>query len=85
MSVVDPPFYGQLSDPPTRHFAVTPSNSTNLTVRPRALYVGTQGNLTLIDEHGTSCAYVGVTGLLPFRPVRVMATGTTATNIVAIY
>lgn len=85
MAVVDPPIYGQLSDPPTRHFAVTPSNTVDLTVRPRALYIGVQGNISLLDENGTNCTYVGVAGLLPFRPTRVMATGTTATSIIAIY
>ena len=81
----EPPIYGLMSDPPTRHFAVTPSNSVDLTYRPRAIYVGVQGDVAIEDENGVTCTYIGVSGLLPFRPVKIKATGTTASSIIALY
>ena len=76
-----------LSDPPNRHAAVTASDSTDLN-GCRAVYVGGAGNVALrLTGNTTAVTYVGVTagsylvGLID----RVMATNTTATNIVAVY
>lgn len=68
--------------PATRHFAITPSNSTDMTNRPRALYVSVGGNLALRDEKGVEITYAVTAGqVILFRAVRVLATGTTATVI----
>lgn len=68
--------------------AVTPNNSTDL-ARVSRLYVGGTGNLrvTLRDQaDGDSVTLNSVpVGFIPLLVKRVWATGTTATNIVALY
>jgi hypothetical protein len=67
--------------------SVTPSDSTNLTVVPRALYVGATGNVSAVLVGGQTISFQGVQSgtLLPVRVTRVNATGTTATGIVALW
>lgn len=68
--------------------AVVPNDLTPLTVPTEALYVGGAGNLVLLlGGDSAPTTFVGVTAgtLLPFRVKQVLATGTTATNIVAIH
>ena len=67
--------------------AVTPSDATDLTVMPRAIYVGGTGNLALRMAGGQTVTLTGVQAgsLLPLRAARVLATGTTATGIVALW
>lgn len=68
--------------------AVTPSDGTDLPRGCRALYVGGTGTLVLIlDKDTSSVSFVGVAAgsVLPVRVRRVLSTGTTATNIVALY
>lgn len=68
------------SDPGMKHFTITPSNTVDLTVRPRVIYCQTAGNVVLVDALGVELTYALVAGqILPFSPVRVKATGTTAT------
>ena len=67
--------------------AVTPSDSTNLTAIARSLYVGTAGNVTLltVGQNVVTFSNVQAGSILPVRVIRVNATSTTATNIVALY
>jgi hypothetical protein len=69
-------------------FAVTPNDSTDLLEIPKALYVGATGSLvvTLVDD-SASVTFVAVPAgaLLPIRPRRVHASGTTAASILALY
>lgn len=71
-----------LSSPATRHYTVTPSNSEDLPIKPRALFVSVTGNAALVMG-GVEVAYPSLAAgtILPIRPDRVMATGTTATLI----
>ena len=71
----------------TRHAAVIPSDSTDLPVRPRALYVGTGGDLAIRDAAGAVAIRRNVAAgtEIAFEAVRVMATGTTASDILAIW
>lgn len=69
--------------------AVTP-HDTNVIAggRCRALYVGGAGNVTLrTNDDDGDVAFVGVTAgsILPVYAKYVRSTGTTATNIVALY
>ncbi|BCP52838.1 hypothetical protein K32_14550 [Kaistia sp. 32K] len=79
------PFAGTatgLSGPALRHFAVTPSDTTDLAIRPRALVFQTDGAAVVRDEAGTTLTYSRYAGdVLPIRAVRVLATGTTATIV----
>jgi hypothetical protein len=67
--------------------AVTPSNSTDLSILTRALYVGTGGDLTVTMAEGGDLTFVGVAGgsMLALRVSRVKATGTTADDIIALW
>lgn len=66
--------------------AVTPSDATILPVT-RAIYVGGAGNLAVtMAEDGNAVTFVGVLAgmVYPLQVTQVLATGTTATNIVAL-
>jgi len=65
-------------------FAITPGASA-LSIIPRALYVGTGGNV-VVTIGGSSVTFSNVPGgtILPIRPTHVTGT-TTASNIVGIY
>lgn len=66
--------------------AVTPNNSTDLTVTARSLYIGGSGNLKVDTADGSTITFSSVpVGIFPVRVKRVYATGTTATSIVALY
>ncbi len=69
-----------LDSPGDRHQAITPSDSDIVIPRPRALWCQTAGNVAIEDASGNVLTYTVNAGqLLPFRAVRVRATGTTAT------
>ena len=74
--------------------AISPSDSTDLPNNTRAIYVGGAGNITCImacdvtnSGAGTNVVFtaVPVGTILPICVCRVKATGTTATNLVALY
>jgi hypothetical protein len=68
--------------------AVTPSDSTDLTYSTcRAIYVGGDGNISIVDGAGTTVVFIGLTAnsILPVQTARINATGTTATSIIALY
>ncbi len=68
-------------------FAVTPHASNNFSQEVRQLYVGTAGNVTVVnavDNSVTTFSNVNAGSHLgPFFIKRVNAVGTTASNIVA--
>lgn len=71
-----------LASPANRHATITPSDTDILPVVPRVLYCITNGTVALADLAGTVVSYPVVAGqILPFSPIRVMATGTTATVV----
>jgi len=68
--------------------AVTPSDSADLPRLARALYVGSNGAISVIcEDGGAAVTFSNLTAgqILPLRIKRVRSTGTTATNIVALY
>lgn len=72
--------------PYTKAAAVTPNDDTVLTTT-RALYVGGAGAVAVRladDSSAVTLAAVPAGTLLPIRASRVLSTGTTATNIVAL-
>lgn len=79
------------SEPSGAYAAVTPNDSANLPGGVcRALYVGTSGNVALWSEGSqTTVVFNNVLGgsILPVRALRVLAagSGTTASNIIALY
>lgn len=68
---------------------LTPSDSTDVTASHRALWIGVGGTLAvvLLDVDGVTRNSVSTTvgdgSIFPARVLRVLATGTTATGIVA--
>ena len=74
----------------TLYVAVTTSDSSDLpNGRCRAIYVGTSGNLAVQHTDGGNSPVtfknVGDGVLLPIGATRVLSTGTTAADIVAVY
>ena len=64
---------------------ITPHDTNTIDPMPEALEVTAAGSLTIEDRNGNEISWSSVpVGRLPFRPVRVKATGTTAT-VYALY
>jgi hypothetical protein len=77
------------SDPSGDFLAVTP-HDTNPIVSPglptRGLYIGGAGAVVATGSRGNvTFAAVPVGTILPIQCTHVLSTGTTATNIVALY
>lgn len=76
-----------LDSPASDGSAVTPSDATALTTYARAIYVGGAGDVAVTTTAGTDLTFSGVAAgmILPVRCSHVKATGTTATNIIALW
>jgi hypothetical protein len=78
-----------LESPAARAALVTPDDSTDLAFTTRAIMVGVNGTLRVTTAGGdtltlpASCVTAGM--LLPIRVARVHATGTTASDILAVW
>lgn len=68
-------------------FAVTPDNDGVFDPVPRALWIGTGGDVAVRTKRGTALTLTNVPDgtLLPLSVDQVKATGTTAQDIVALY
>lgn len=66
--------------------AVVPSDSANLAY-PSVVYVGAIGNVKVTTAQGDVVTFNGVPAgfVIPVQVTRVWSTGTTASNLVAIY
>ena len=75
-----------LTSPATHGFAVTPSDTLDLSEATRAIYVGSGGALALRFLSGQTAIFVGVAAgsILPVRADRILATGTTAGSLVGL-
>lgn len=76
-----------LTAPADDVYPVSPSNSADLPNGvARALYIGTGGNVRLTGAGGTTATFFNLAdgSILPVRVARVLATDTTASNIVAL-
>ena len=75
----------------THWAAVTPSDATDLARYPKAIYAGVGGDIAMVGAHapdgsaGVVWKSVPAGVPMPVVPRRILATGTTATNIVACY
>lgn len=71
--------------PGSRGYAITPSNSTDLTHPARAIWVGGAGDIKIKDLDGNDVTFSNVpVGFFAMGATRVYATGTTATLLVAV-
>lgn len=76
-----------VESPARKSFAVTPNDSTPLSVAPRAIMVGSAGNITgRLLEDTVDTVFVGLQPgvVYPLRFDLIKATGTTAGNIVGL-
>ncbi|MEO3415048.1 hypothetical protein AAFO92_10355 [Roseovarius sp. CAU 1744] len=72
-------FAASLISPGEAHYVVSPSDTTDLDPRPRALKCIASGTVVVRDRTGTDVTYPIEAGeVLEFRATRVLATGTTA-------
>ncbi len=78
---------GGLLGPAADGAAVTPSDTENLPVASKRLWIGGAGNVALVTVNGTALFYTTVPAgtYLQVRAQQVKATGTTATDIIAEY
>lgn len=66
-------------------FSVTPSDATTMQVT-RSVYVGTAGALAVRMADGMTITFPTVAaGIFPIQVDMVLSTGTTASNIIALY
>jgi hypothetical protein len=66
--------------------SINPSDTVDLASPARSIYVGTTGNLSVIMYGGQTVTLNSVpVGVLPIQVKRVLATGTTAGNLVALW
>lgn len=67
--------------------AVTPSDTVAISPKnPRALFIGVAGNVVAVSNSGAVETFACSAGqVLPLQAVRVNATSTTASGIVALY
>lgn len=75
-------------NPASLAYVVTPSNTVNFPQGTcRALYVGSGGNITVLLDNGDTVTFANAqTGsVLPVECLRVNATGTTASSLIALY
>lgn len=84
--------YADNAAAPARHaVAVTPSDTIDLLDTPKGLYIGTGGDVTLVAADApagnTGTVFRGLPSgaLLPVRVRRVLASGTTAADLVALF
>lgn len=71
---------------PAQHAQVVTPGASALSNVARALWVGVAGNVEVTTVSGETVTFVGVgTGVLPVSVTHVIATNTTATNILALW
>lgn len=79
------PYYS--SAPADDCYEITPNDSTDLTKGPGGwpvLNIGVAGDIAIVTAAGNSRTVTVVAGVFPVRVQRVLSTGTTATDIVAL-
>lgn len=77
-----------LDSPIEKAESVTPNDTTDLPNIPRALWIGTGGNIALVPKGQTTGVIIQNVPdgtLLPIRAKRITAAGTTATDIIAMW
>lgn len=74
--------------PSAECFTVTKSDTTDFTAQVRQIYVGTGGDVSVVNTNDSVVLFKNVmsgTNIGPFFIKRVNSTGTTASDIVAFY
>lgn len=77
-----------ITAPAASGYAITPNDSTDLSVACRAIWVGGAGNIYInFVNSGTNVGLIGINAgvMVSVRAKRVYSTNTTATNLVCLY
>lgn len=76
-----------LSSPAHDASSIVPDDGADLQHTSRAIYVGGGGDLRLRMASGTEVTFTAVAAgmIYPLRAARVMATGTTASGLIALW
>lgn len=76
-----------LDSPALGFYAITPHDSTDVSIDFRSIYVGGAGNVVVVPRTGSAVTFVAVPAgsILPVRGKRVNSTSTTATSLVGLY
>ena len=89
MPIFDP-FKGQsagFDSPATSGFPITPNDTAELATLPRGILLGAGGDVAVTFQDGATVTLKNLAEgvIYPVRVRAVLATGTTATDIVGIY
>ena len=79
---------GNGAEPACNAAAITPHNTNTLTYVTRAIYVGVAGDVKvdMVGLTGSGVTFSNLpVGIHPLRVTKVYSTGTTATNLVALW
>ncbi|MHA1128196.1 MAG: spike base protein, RCAP_Rcc01079 family [Alphaproteobacteria bacterium] len=78
---------GGLESPAREAVAVTPDDASDLGNTTRSIYVGTSGDIAvrMVGETAVVIFKAVPAGVLPIRADRILATGTTAADLVALW
>jgi len=81
-----PPFKS-VNHPNPAEYALAVVTDTTFDTTTRGVYVGGTGNLSVRFANGTDVVFINVQAgsVIPVRATRVNASGTTATNMVAMF
>jgi hypothetical protein len=74
-------------DSPAYHaFAITPNDAVELTTAAKAIYIGGEGDITLVTVGGEEVTFTGLLAgtILPVRSKQIKE-ATTATNLIGLY
>ena len=76
-----------LNAPAFHATVVSPNDSLDLTYDTRGLYIGGDGDLKVTTAGGDVLTFYNATAgsIIPVRVIRVWSTGTSATNIIALW
>lgn len=76
--------FSPIFGPATRAAPVVPNDAADLGHISSALYVGVAGDVRLVTYSFETVTFVAASGILPIRVRRVLASGTTASGILAL-
>jgi len=76
-----------LESPASSAVAITPSDESALAQVSRAVYVGGTGDLSVTMKDGNNATFKNLIGgsVIAIRVLKVLSTGTTATDIVVMH
>lgn len=80
-------FIGNLISPAEDCFAIEPHDVNQLSQAPKAIFVGQGGNITLVPLRGSATVTfynIASGSVLDVRPKAILATGTTAADLVGL-